>query len=376
MMLPLGCNDNNTTPALHPACASGLRNFWRSPTPQGDPGASSFSAVCYLTAQELMRNEWGENASVGLVEADWGGSNMATWQTRDLVVARGCAAEPPAQHSCPLAMAGISPIRGNNWGCLLHGMIQPLTQSLRPSLALWYQGESNSHDPPSTYRCQLEAMIAEWRAAFNSSIPFFLVQLAPYWQGRRTGATYPAIRIAQAKAVKTMMAETGVASGYCVTHDLGDHAGGIHPHNKTEVARRLAIEIRAKVFGVQGLPHIPEVSSACTNKNSPNRLEISFEPTVTDLRWGGTHNCTECCTINTTVVEVCAANDCTNQTSVAWTAIAARWEHESGSHLLTADALTPPKAVRYAWSDYPECVLFDSEGLPVPPFNQSISVCG
>ena len=375
-VLPLGCHDNGTTPGLNPHCSSGLRNIWRSPTPEGDPGASSFSAVCYLTAQELMRTELGENVSVGLVEADWGGSSMAAWQTRDLAVARGCAAEPPVEDSCPLAMTHISPIRGNNWACLLHGMIQPLTRSLRPFLALWYQGESNSNDPPDTYQCQLEAMIAEWRAAFNSSsMPFFLVQLAPYWQGRRTGANFPAIRIAQAQAVETAMAETGVASGYCVTHDLGDHAGGIHPHNKTEVARRLAIEIRAKVFGTQGLPRIPSVSSVCANQNASNRLEIRFQSTVTELRWSGTHNCTECCTANTSVVEICDANECTNQTSMAWTAVPARWENDNGSRFLAVDAIASTKAVRYAWSNYPECVLFDSAGLPVPPFNQSIGVC-
>lgn len=47
-------------------------------------------------------------------------------------------------------------------------------------------------------------------------------------------------------------AASGAPSGVCITHDIGDVAGGIHPHNKTEVARRLAIEIRTKVFGATG----------------------------------------------------------------------------------------------------------------------------
>ena len=59
--LPLGCRDNGTAPALTPACSSGLRNVWRAPAAPGDAGAASFSAVCYLTAQELMRTELGED---------------------------------------------------------------------------------------------------------------------------------------------------------------------------------------------------------------------------------------------------------------------------------------------------------------------------
>ena len=47
------------------------------------------------------------------------------------------------------------------------------------------QGEANSHDPANYYGCQLEAMIEEWRSesVFNNSrLPFFVVQLAPYYE--------------------------------------------------------------------------------------------------------------------------------------------------------------------------------------------------
>ena len=174
--LPLACNSNETMPPIRgvgcdvdgQGCAP--HNVWRSAahdlTPNGT--AASFSAVCYLTAQELMRTQLGTTAAVGLVEADWGGSNEAAWQTRAVAIARGCPAVADLDDSCPLTTkSGLSPIRSNNWGCLYHGMIEPLTRSLRPMLALWYQGEANSNDPPDTYQCQLESLVAEWRGAFN-----------------------------------------------------------------------------------------------------------------------------------------------------------------------------------------------------------------
>ena len=137
--LPLACHANGTSPPIR-----GLQphNLWReaarNTTVNGSAG--TFSAVCYLTVQELMRTDLGVNTAVGLVEADWGGSNQAPWQSRTVAVARGCPALPAQMDGCPLTTkAGLSPIRGNNWACLFHGMIEPLGRSLRPMLALWYQ---------------------------------------------------------------------------------------------------------------------------------------------------------------------------------------------------------------------------------------------
>lgn len=151
--LPLACDSNGTMPPIRGVgcdpngqhCAP--HNIWRNaahdPTPNGS--AASFSAVCYLTTQELMRTQLGTTAAVGLIEADWGGSNEATWQTRAVAVTRGCPAVADLEDGCPLpTKSGLSPIRGNNWGCLYRGMIEPLIRSLRPMLSLWYQDEADS----------------------------------------------------------------------------------------------------------------------------------------------------------------------------------------------------------------------------------------
>jgi hypothetical protein len=136
--IPLGCHANGTAPPLLPGCAG--RNQWAAAT----EGAASFSAVCYLTAQELMRTELGTDVAVGLVESDWGGSTEETWQTRGFASSYGCPTGTSPLSACPINETQLSPIRNDSWGCLYRGMIEPLTRSLRPELMLWYQGEANS----------------------------------------------------------------------------------------------------------------------------------------------------------------------------------------------------------------------------------------
>ena len=56
------------------------------------------------------------------------------------------------------------------------------------------QGEANANDPSDFYGCQLEAMVQEWRSPTgfnNSALPFFLVQLAPYYEPPCTGKQPP-----------------------------------------------------------------------------------------------------------------------------------------------------------------------------------------
>ena len=34
----------------------------------------------------------------------------------------------------------------------------------------------------------------------------------------------------------------------------------------------------------------------------------------------------------------------------------------------------PGKELRYAWEDFPECAIYNTDGLPLPPFNVTLSV--
>jgi hypothetical protein len=118
-LLPLACHANGTAPPIRGLscdpdghhCAP--HNVWRDAAASVNGSAATFSAVCYLTAQELMRTELGVDAAVGLVEADWGGSSQAPWQSRAVAVARGCPAVMDLTDGCPLATTELSPIRAS-----------------------------------------------------------------------------------------------------------------------------------------------------------------------------------------------------------------------------------------------------------------------
>jgi len=170
-----------------------------------------------------------------------------------------------------------------------------------------------------------------------------------------------------------------VLLSYVVTHDLGDVAGGIHPHNKTAVGIRLALEVRAKVYGAKGLPRVSSATrSTAVGCEGGKRLGVDFSSSTTRLRWGPTHNCSVCCSAATQVVQVCTDANCTSP-ATAWQNISAACAGGgAGSDpfppSLQAKVLGPaPRAVRYAWSNYPECVLFDQNQLPVGPFSLQVN---
>jgi sialate O-acetylesterase len=120
---------------------------------------------------------------------------------------------------------------------LYDGMIAPLVPyGLRG--AIWYQGESNA-DRHATYRDLQIAMIRDWRARWGiGQFPFYFVQLAGYG----ASPTWPLLREAQAQAL------VEPATGMAVAIDLGDRLD-IHPRNKQEVGRRLALIALGQTYG-------------------------------------------------------------------------------------------------------------------------------
>ena len=117
---------------------------------------------------------------------------------------------------------------------LYNGMIAPLTNlSIRG--AIWYQGESNSGQP-RLYRSVFPGLINDWRKQFhNPDMPFLFVQLAAFMprQERPSESNWAEEREAQ---MMTLLPKTAMA----VAIDIGD-AQDIHPKNKQEVGRRLAL---------------------------------------------------------------------------------------------------------------------------------------
>jgi hypothetical protein len=234
-------------------------------------------------------------------------------------------------------------------------------------------------------------MVAEWRHVFASPLlPWFTVQLAPYWslppggQDIPIGTNYPHTRVAQANAMIHTRAHTdntsvgaSVApdmqplSGYAVTHDLGDHAGGIHPHNKTEVGRRLAMPMRRLVFNATDVWNdgVPSTATDAFVTGATDMLRVVFN-TSGGVTWGKTQNCTTCCTSSLNTTFAGASLEVAGADMSDWTLLLASSVGEAVEIRLPAGFKA--SYVRYAWSNYPQCVLFDAQQLPVPPFKGAV----
>ena len=128
-------------------------------------------------------------------------------------------------------------------GGLFNAMIAPLQPGAMRGI-LWYQGEQNT-EHAGEYAELLATLIHSWRAAWGQGdLPFYIVQLANFGnRNERVDRGWARLREAQAQAL-------GVPStGMSVTIDIGD-AEKVHPTDKQDVGRRLALIAKAQVYGM------------------------------------------------------------------------------------------------------------------------------
>ena len=93
------------------------------------------------------------------------------------------------------------------------------------------------------YHEKMKALIAGWRSVFNKpELPFYYVQLAPFRYGRDDDPRLPGIWQAQLETLK--VPHTGMA----VTTDI-TNVRDIHPKNKQDVGKRLALWALVKDYG-------------------------------------------------------------------------------------------------------------------------------
>ena len=140
----------------------------------------------------------------------------------------------PRAYPQPLQKPGTRP---TDYAAMHNAMIEPFTPYAVRG-AIWYQGESNANEP-ERYRTFMPMLINDWKESFGrDSFPFGIVQLAafmPYKADQSAEGGWAFLREAQSHAAK-ITPDTGLV----VTTDIGD-AKDIHPRNKREVGRRMAL---------------------------------------------------------------------------------------------------------------------------------------
>lgn len=227
---------------------------------------------------------------------------------------------------------------------LYNGMISPLEPSALAGV-IWYQGEANA-SRAYQYRSLLPAMIQDWREKFNQEdLPFHIVSLAAYQQrvDQPRDSAWAELREAQA-----MTAQNVPHCGLAVAIDIGD-ADDIHPKNKREVGRRLALSALA---GTYGRPVAGSGPWFKTIQVEGDAIRIRFDHTG-----GGGGLVFKGDTDRSFAV---AGKD----RKFVWAI--ARIDGEDV--IVSAPEVPEPVAVRYAWDTNPQACLVNDAGLPAVPF--------
>ena len=141
--------------------------------------------------------------------------------------------------------------------------------------AIWCQGTSNSGDG-RIYAARMEALVNGWRDAWGMpDMPFYFVQIAPY-NYNDTQGNVAALRDAQRRTLD--LPNTGMA----VALDVGE-AKSIHPRNKQEVGRRLALQARAVAYGERLVAEWEERLAAYSQAFPAEGAELHRERGVGDV---------------------------------------------------------------------------------------------
>jgi sialate O-acetylesterase len=116
---------------------------------------------------------------------------------------------------------------------------------------LFYQGCSNVGDPGDQYSQRLKLLVEQWRRDFKlGEIPFYFVQIAPYYNDDVNGDWGPKLREQQWKASKIIP-----NSDIVCTEDLVYpwETQQIHPSQKRQVGQRLAYIALNHDYGMKSL---------------------------------------------------------------------------------------------------------------------------
>ncbi|AQT67149.1 beta-D-glucuronidase [Anaerohalosphaera lusitana] len=232
----------------------------------------------------------------------------------------------------------VSAINRHTPSALYNGMIAPLVP-LRIAGVIWYQGEANTGNPIQ-YRTLFPAMIEDWREQFDQpDFPFYYVQIAPYNYG-------PSRHAAALREAQLMTLDKTENTGMVVTMDIGNPQN-IHPKNKQEVGRRLALWALAETYDQKDITPSGPLYKAYKIENS--KIRVMFDYADSGLQANGPLKHFEI-----------AGKDKNFHPANA--------RIEDGTILVYSEKIDNPIAVRYGWSNTAETNLFNNEGLPASSF--------
>ncbi len=227
---------------------------------------------------------------------------------------------------------------------LYNAMIAPLTNAKIKGV-IWYQGEGNT-GKPKEYKKLFQAMIEGWKEKWGQEdFSFLFVQLANYGlaSSMPDESNWAELRRSQEEALD--IPYTGMA----VAIDLGN-AMDVHPTNKQDVGKRLALA--ARYVGYQeDIVHSGPIYESMDILDG--KLSLKFKNSgsglIADNKYGYLYD-----------FSIAGENN-----KFYW----ANAFIEGDRVIVYSKEVPNPVNVRYAWSDNPDKAnLYNKEGLPAVPF--------
>jgi len=264
-------------------------------------------------------------------------AELAAWQAAQ---AAGTATPRPQEPVHPFTVRN-DPMR--NLGSLFNGSVAQLAPYAIRGM-IWYQGESNRDDLGRHYYNFKRALIGGWRAVWDQGdFPVYFVQIGaliapwrPFWH-------IPEIWEGQTWSLE--IPNTGMA----VIHDLCGDLKNIHPTNKQDVGKRLALWPLARDYGQSERAYAGPIYRRHQIQGDQVIIEFDYAFDGLKTRDGQPVNWF-----------TMAGEDGVFHSAVA--------QIQGETIILHSESVPEPVAVRFAWEGSAQPNLINGAGLPAGAF--------
>ncbi|MEM1094353.1 MAG: sialate O-acetylesterase [Bacteroidota bacterium] len=310
----------------------------------------NYAAERHYTVPAGLMQPGANQISVRVVDTGGGGGIDARTGTLQLVGPDGVAIPLDGDWRYKVA-ATLSdlparpqqPARQHVPSVLYNAMISPLIPfGIRG--VIWYQGESNT-GRAYQYRELFPAMITDWRTQWGQGdFPFYFVQLANFMAPQTDPDN--ASDWAELREAQTMTLDAVPNTAQAVIIDIGE-ANDIHPRNKQDVGKRLALAALALEYDRDVVYSGPSYRAMTVDGSE---VMLDFDHVGSGLE---------------------ARGDALSGFAIAGPDSVFVWADariDGDRVVVSSPEVSAPIAVRYGWANNPDVNLYNAEGLPASPF--------
>ena len=314
---------------------------WRECTPQN---VLDFSATGYFFARLVNR---ALNIPVALIEANKGGSRAESWFTKENL--QRYTDDPTDSLEIVKRWPEWDYHRSLLWG---NGTFNPILNYTVKGI-LYYQGCSNVGDPGNQYSERMKILVEQWRRQFGlGELPFYFVQIAPYYYDNADGDWGARLREQQFRASQIIPNSALVCTNDAV---YPYESTQIHPTQKRKVGERLAFIALNQQYGMSSVICKSPSYKEMTIKNDTVFLHFNDE-------YGGLSRFEDI-----EGFEVAGADRVFHKAKARhfWQPGGGSWDE---AVIVVSPEVQQPVAVRYCFRNFQLGNLANMAGLPLFPF--------